>query len=440
MAGGEPCCCQTPACVCTDYCPYIIEITAPSAVAVRSPVGTCDGAPAVAEGQDDSWLVWMVAPPAGLGLSVRTMTGGSPQTTNWSVLNSVLVSGLSAGVGVMADYTNGDEFDPTITRVEISVGMSLYCEVEPPGNYATRPVLLAGITVVITQWRSGQWAPFLGLSSCNVSKSIAFYPATECQYNNARTCSYTPLGLGPGAYRYIQTPLTLNVSASTTSAEPWGTDTSASGGSLGTTLLGWANDIVDGISATFRITSRGNCLPPVECDCQTNLQGTQWLFSQGDLTRDCDWNTTAQDGDKSFQEWGSSPFYIYWDGGGSFFLERFDSGDYVAGIGGLVTERHTTEFGCTTIDGVPTWTVTITSECIQYNNVPNQTHRSIDTWVGRLLCYESCEDNYHAAGVPLPTGELVDVEYIGRWTETGYSECTPPARLAVSGRQIVAPC
>lgn len=193
------------------------------------------------------------------------------------------------------------------------------------------------------------------------------------------------------------------------------------------------------MTATFRITSRPSCRT-VECNCQTNLQGTAWTFSQGGLVRECAWSTNDQGGDNSFQEWGDSPYYIYWDGGGSFYLERFDPETYVTGIGGLVTERHITEFGCTEIDGVPTWTVTITSECFQYNDIPNQTHHSTDTWVGKLLCYESCEDNYHEAGTPLPIGELVDVEYIGRVTEFGYSECTPPARITVSGRQIVAPC
>lgn len=444
VAGSQACCCENPPppppCFCGEYCPYIIEITAPSEVAVRSPPGGCDGGTDFASADDDSWLVWMVAPPGGLGLSVGTMTGYAPQSTNWSAQNNVLVAGLAAGVQVEADYTDGDPWDPTITRVEISVGLSFYCEQEPGGAYATRPVVIAGIDVHIKQWRSGQWAPFLGLSAAGVTKSITFYPPTECQYTNERTCGYSIAGPGPANGRYIQTPLTLDVSGSTTSQGAWGQSGSATVGSLGTTLLGWADDIVDAISATFRITSRDNCEPPVACNCDASLGGMRVLLG----------NLKSYSVNPEYYEVGSSLVdFVYldfdqtvsWQGPFGFYEYTQLDRDGPTDGDGKCTRRlwyQRAELYCDVIDGVAQWFVLFTSFRDIYDEDGASTHRSYDEWAGKIDCFEACEDldNFIDEDEPVPMGEPYDIEYLGRTTETGYLECEPPPRLTIRLTQI----
>lgn len=442
VAADQDCCCPPPppprCWDCLDMCAYFIEITAPTELAVKSPAYQCVGSTGYGS---------VIVPYMLLGQwpdDIEPSTGNPTSFINNSysaAANYVPYQWLTASVSHNLTGRGVDPIDTgecgTFSDARFSSDAAIYCTVKcTPGQSSPFSVeLQVFINVILDstfQLNNGGSGYCQGFWNWNAS---ATFPLTStCESSSSRQCTPTE-----DEFQTLSTPVSFSASGATTSLGDYGPPTEFMFGDYGSTAKSIGESIREALTATFRITSRPSC-QTAECDCSTNLQGTSWLFSQGNLSRDCQWNTTDQDGDKSFQEWGSSPFYIYWDGNGSFYLERFDPDTYVTGIGGFTTERHTTEFVCTTIDGVPTWTVTITSECIRYNNVPTQTHHSIDTWVGKLLCYESCEDNYHAAGVPLPTGELVDVEYIGRWTETGYSECTPPSPLTVFGRQLVAPC
>lgn len=262
---------------------------------------------------------------------------------------------------------------------------------------------------------------------------------SEGTFDLNATCSSSPqkhCNVGyTEEFRFLDAPVEVTADKDTTTLGNYTstfTNTCA-GGDLSALALSIGESIRDELTATLNITSRPSC-QTVECSCNSlTIYGTAWTFSQGGLTREYAW------GDEQ-AEWGDSPYYIYWDGVGTFYLTRYDPDSYVTGIGGLMTEFHVVEFSCSTINGVPTWTATITSECFQYDNVPNQTHHSTDTWVGSIECYEACPDEWHGDGAPIPIGELVDVEYLGRTTEPGYSACDPPARVTVSGRQVIAPC
>jgi hypothetical protein len=186
--------------------------------------------------------------------------------------------------------------------------------------------------------------------------------------------------------------------------------------------------ILDGISYTFRITSRPNCLPPKDCDCEA-AEGTQWTFSDGTRTKTFFYQQQGE-------EWGESePYWWYWSGF-QLVYQTYDPDTYVTGVGGLMLTRHAVLPICDVIDGVPTWIVIVIAQCVRYNNVPQITHNTIDEWDATLQCIEGCEDEYRSAGEPVLSGELVDVEYIGRTTAAGTTECSPPARLGISVQQI----
>jgi hypothetical protein len=324
---------------------------------------------------------------------------------------------------VEADYTDGDPWDPTITRVEISVGLSFYCEQEPGGAYATRPVVIAGIDVHIKQWRSGQWAPFLGLSAAGVTKSITFYPPTECQYTNERTCGYSIVGPGPANARYIQTPLTLDVSGSTTSQGAWGQSGSATVGSLGTTLLGWADDIVDAISATFRITSRDNCLPVVDCDCESNTDGLKILFSEQPF-----FSFFLFDGDTELQTFSDLGAYytLFYQPSANDWVITYEQNNP---SNTELYYRITARIFCEAVPGgVPSpfrWYYSLESECFEWED-GSITKNTKETWVGHFNCEEDpCGTNGRAAGDLYPVGRPRDVVSLGRTTPEGYAACNP---------------
>jgi hypothetical protein len=244
----------------------------------------------------------------------------------------------------------------------------------------------------------------------------------QCQKIDELTCD----ALSPvDQQSNINTPLEFTLSAETTSFGDYD-------GRFYGSLQGPYEDLLDsvsnaGFSATFRITSRRSCVS-APCSCSA-AAGTEWTFSNG--TRSKTFTHGTDD-----VEWGGAPFYWSWDGVGYLVLEIFDPADYVPGLGGLVIERHTVQITCDTVDDVSTWMASVFSQCIQYDNVPQITHETYDEWAGVFECVPGCEDEHRAAGDHVLDGELVDVEYLGRSTAVGTTECTPPPRISISVKQI----
>lgn len=436
VAGADECCCENPpppACFCADLCSYDIELLSPAITSVRTPANDCLAFTFQTNTTSDFVDDWMFP---------DTDFGDFVPCTEAAGLVGVIkpVSVFSVARRWTGDFEAStwvyvllcEPSDPATEEAIVSIRVKLRMACDPTTEQLYVEVQSSAYV--------GDFDDESNRSSIVVSNYGFYRPPSTCLVPGKRICVTDPAPWFRTAF--LDTPLDITVRLDETSLGPYtlGLPGGEERGGSPNPFRAMFDSVVENTEFTFRITSRPSC-KTVECDCNAGrMQGTAWTFMQGDVTRECAWSTNEQGGDNSFQEWGDSPYYIYWSGTGYFYLERFGTGDYVAGIGGLVTERHTALFECTEIDGVPTWTVTIQSECIQYNEIPNQTHRSIDTWVGRLECYEACEDNYHTAGEPIPSGELVDVEYIERWTAPFYSECTPPARITLSGRQIVAPC
>lgn len=419
VATDQDCCCPPPppprCWDCLDSCSYFIEVTAPGALAVKSPPLNCGGPPGFCSQTTTGYLLSVEVPPK---YTDQAFAESSSQACSVPNAAPVILSArcFHYVIRLPAQRTELDEI-----ILVASIDVSVLCLT---GSTPT-PFAVDIESSVSVFWPFSS-VPGFGLSEWRASGRFDL-PST-CFVAPNRNCSNYA-----GQFRLLDTPVEFTANGTDTSLGAYQATFSQSTGSLAAEVEAIREDIRGQLTGTFRITSRPSC-QTVECSCNSlSIYGTAWTFSQGGLTREYAW------GDEQ-AEWGGSPYYIYWDGVGTFYLTRYDPDSYVTGIGGLMTEFHVVEFSCSTINGVPTWTATITSECFQYDNVPNQTHHSTDTWVGIIECYEACPDEWHGDGAPIPIGELVDVEYLGRTTEPGYSACDPPARVTVSGRQVIAPC
>lgn len=412
FATEQNCCCPPPppprCWDCLDLCYHFIEITSPGGLAVRSPALECG----ISRSCSDISASHQLSYP---------LPDGFTETYSFSS-SSACSEILTAGTGhTRFAYQDTNQVNDRFLSVYAAISVRVACVI---GRHPTPFILSIGANVFVSMYRGTNFEQ----GTSQWIGTAEFDLPSACQPNKAGLC-----GAYTGTFTTLDTPVEFTADGTTTSLGAYQAFSDESSGTSAAEVQEIRDAVRDVLTATFRITSRPSC-QTVECSCNSlTIYGTAWTFSQGGLTREYAW------GDEQ-AEWGDSPYYIYWDGVGTFYLTRYDPDSYVTGIGGLMTEFHVVEFSCSTINGVPTWTATITSECFQYNNVPNQTHHSTDTWVGSIECYEACPDEWHGDGAPIPIGELVDVEYLGRTTEPGYSACDPPARVTVSGRQVIAPC
>jgi hypothetical protein len=183
--------------------------------------------------------------------------------------------------------------------------------------------------------------------------------------------------------------------------------------------------ILDGISYTFRITSRPNCKPPVACDCNhVDLRGLIIDFAG-----------------RSF-EIGK---YVDEEVDGVRFVSGQNPSGYTVisetSAGGFPQDTTQIDMTCTESGG---WMVLMSTRCRR--RVDGQlVSDTTDQWAGVMQCSESCDGFYEAAsepglfqvrtaGEPIPLGEAQDVEYLGR--QSSAVECEPPARPTFSIRQV----
>jgi hypothetical protein len=327
----------------------------------------------------------------------------------FAVANTAVIKRPEAGViyGVLASV-----------RYEAKVR----CIMEDIFN-ASKMLLDVDAFVTVQNLNPESGAPFSLVRFRSKTVEISY---NECKKVGDKVCNNNDLYRKNATQKTIITPLEFTLSLETTSFGDYDQ-------TIDTRQFGPYEDLLQSVTdaefnATFRITSRPNCLPPKDCDCQA-AEGTQWTFSDGTRTKTFFYQ---QEGD----EWGDGePYRWYWSGF-QLVYQTYDPDTYVTGVGGLMLTRHVVLPICDVIDGVPTWIVIVNAQCVRYNNVQQITHDTTDEWDATLQCIEGCEDEYRSAGEPVLSGELVDVEYIGRTTAAGTTECSPPARLGISVQQI----
>jgi len=422
IGGSESCCCENPpppVCVCSDGCTLFAELSSPEDIAVKTAPRSC-------------------VPPFGEVLVSRTVPG-HPFTED---------------LGYGFDIWN-DPFQPPRKESRALLTGRSVVRVEKRGSWQREPggeleYLQARLTVVasvaigcgggdnpweieVRQIVDFDIFDFIEGTSTELASYFqysekVFSVPSDCFYGDlaGRVCldrRPTP----QDGLKFPQTPISVSISGRTVTI--FGQEHELAGGN-------WfgpgerpalVESEIDNFSAEFQITSRRSCVS-APCSC-TAAAGTEWTFSNG--TRSKTFTHGTDD-----VEWGGAPYYWSWDGVGYLVLEIFDPADYVPGLGGLVIERHTVQITCDTVDDVSTWMASVFSQCIQYDNVPQITHETYDEWAGVLECVPGCEDEHRAAGDPVLDGDLVDVEYLGRSTAVGTTECTPPPRISISVKQI----
>ena len=228
-------------------------------------------------------------------------------------------------------------------------------------------------------------------------------------------------------YRILDTPVEFSATASTTSLgayDGWGAFEYRGAGNLDGIAASIGDALKDALNATFRITSRPNCRPPVACDCQVDIRGlvidfTGRSFEIGKYVNE----ESADLRVVSVQ----SP-----DNGWSIVRETR--------AGGFPQDTTQIDLECTESG----WMALMTARCrrrVDGELVSDTT----DQWAGVMQCSESCDGFYDAdvgeglfqvrtAGEAIPLGEVQDVEYLGR--ESSAVECEPPARPTFSVRQV----
>jgi hypothetical protein len=431
IAGSQACCCENPpppVCVCADLCSYFIEVLTPVGVAVKSPAVDCtQSGPFTAEAIVPGWIFAQAEPPASLGLSLGSPIPGSTANyeTSASAYNNVASNfsgGLGAFVASVVDYTDGDDFDPSVVRVTVSADAYMYCDVTISGQFANSPALVARIAVYIAEWRNGQWETSETSAYTNI-KIVSTRPATEgCVHNYDRSCtddSLTPRP--PPNLIYMETPLTLTVDGGTSSIGAWQQFSAGGRGPKAAAFEEWANDILDAASATFRITSRPNCDSPIACECGPYLDGLllqfegvgYWIGTEVET-----WTDFSGEGEARRAYGTQASWTVVHDKTDGFNLAIFN--------------RRQLDIYCeTTVDG-PVWRALIRTYCYEDGAIGE------DVWMGRFDCYKTvCEDleKNRPLDQPIPQEEPVEVEYLGR-TYFGATDCTPPPRPFVRLEQV----
>ena len=435
LIGGSPaCCCENPpppVCVCPDMCSYFMAVLSPEEVAVKSPPIICGSALVVEKRERVNGHPF----PGDLGFGFEPyeeLDVVAMQDRIDSVAANL--SGFGSLAGVV--YKRGQwrrEFEvdgvglvEEYAILEMAISAIVRCSAADSAYMADVIVSAAFRVSGFSDAKGGRDSPIKTYYS---SKQITVPLPSFCLYSGRdhKTCLDQTIVPQDGL-RLLESPVEISVSEAT--ATILGDEHELVG------FGGWSGDgeisplvesAIADFSAEFRITSRRTCVS-APCSCSA-AYGTEWTFSDG--TRSKTFTHGIDD-----VEWGGSPYYFSWDGVGYMVLEIFDPEDYVTGLGGLVIERHTVQISCETIDDVSTWMASVFSQCIQYNNVPQITHETYDEWAGVFECVPGCEDEHRAAGDPVLDGDLVDVEYLGRSTAVGTTECTPPPRIAISVKQI----
>lgn len=396
IAGSQACCCENPpppVCYCPSFCSYFIEVLQPAPLAVKHSPVTCDVGGInqnASVGPVSDWLVGEAPPPAG-----HPATAASGPTP----ISSGGVSNITASAFMNAAVLSSVYYGPTLSRVA-QVYVEALVLVGCDDTYL--PIIEVFVRATASV-EDGYHTIF---------KNASLRPPVDCVAGSGtdRVCGDGRLS----GYNFMRTPITIDVTGTTCSIGPYSTSEVSAGPSAALNKT-WCEDILDNLSATFRITSRDNCLPPVACDCNVPLGGL--AIESLTIGR---WNL-GDDFDN-----GCGTYQLQ---SGNQFAIRVDDGQPDGGGGCLPTESiRQLDIYCQSVDGVPTWFALIRNTCLQ-RNAGAITHQATDTWLGKFLCYQQeCDDteNGRFAGDSIPQGEPVDIEYLGREVGFGLQECTPP--------------
>lgn len=324
---------------------------------------------------------------------------------------------LWASAGEAFSVTNFPEWCACTGYITFGISASFECIGYEDGPARYRLVIRTSYLVYQSnRWSDGSSSEYSGsrVKAIDITSS-------ECEVIGDRTLC----GVTDWRGKYISTPLEFTASWATTSLgdydgdEP---DTSDPWGFLpGFTEL--KNTLLDTSSVTFRITSRDNCLPVVDCDCESNTDGLKILFNFTPF-----FSYFLFDGDTELQTFSDLGAYytLFYQPSANDWVITYERNNL---SNTELYYRITARIFCEAVPGgVPSpfrWYYSLESECFEWED-GSITKNTKETWVGHFDCEEDpCGTNGRAAGDLYPVGLPRDVVSLGRTTPEGYAACNP---------------
>lgn len=424
VAGSQACCCENPpppVCYCPSFCSYFIEVVEPGLLAVRHAAVGCDAETInqnASVGPISSWIVGEAMPPSELPAS----------TADESPTSSSGVSNISASGFMNASVASGVRYGPNanpVGLVSCDVLVLVSCGSLFVGGNPFVPVVEVFVNARAYSLDNDESGfPDLG-GYYHISRYLISQPPVDCisGLGTDRVCGTGRLN----GYNFMQTPLTIEATGNTCSLGSYTTG-EVGAGPAASLLKAWCEEMLDNLSATFRITSRDNCLPPEDCSCSYNLSGLQLQFQGEVFTVGNEPNDIRG---RDSQRW------VYTDSTTSpniafeVFNESFTETYFLASATISCSPSADPE---TVADK---WLLTVSATCNTWDDDGNGGREIVEqttkTWVGEYECYEHCGDF-------TPSGSPIQMVLVSTVTTPGLGACDPgssPPTISVVGK---APC
>jgi hypothetical protein len=435
VAGSQTCCCENPpppfCWQCGDLCSYVMSVTEPAALQTSGRLGCGSGEQRY--GSTRTTFMFDSILPSGFsdypGVADGSFYGGNWNGSRgeawidpWPFGPRAFVEHGRYGTVTDPPYEPCDGPRPSSPdfRLVASVSASITCDPErtpTPHKVVIVAAVSCGLPASTDEkgiscggsWFWNAWAEFDLSSSCITAPS--------------RSC-----GGYPGQVRHFDTPATFVADGTTTSLGAYMATSTGSDGPMAAWCQSYGEALRDELSATFRITSRENCLPPKDCSCSYNLAGLLLQF-QGEVF-------TVGNEPNDIRGAGGVR-YVYTDSltSPNITFERFNES---------FTETYflaSATISCSPSADPETvadkWLLTVSATCFTWEDDGNGGREIVEqttkTWVGEYECFENC-------GRFTPGGAPILMLLVSTVTTPGLGACDPgtsPPIISVVG---YAPC
>ena len=442
VAGSQTCCCENPPpaeCWCPDLCSYYFEVTSPSAVAIKSPTVNCPGSGGFPAVVVTEWLFpgisylpgWVICGSTVVPVYSQAYYNSQTNNSGFTMVN------FSA---ILCDPE--DKYHHVAVSGRASMIFGCY---DSDGNYTG---YLNDTPAVAVYWRvtaeERDLAPrggyFVAISDAFAGAGKTVYPSTFCQYNLARSCGPPILAIPPGnsippnGLRYINTPLTLELSRSSVSvngsAQSLGPENSGSYGLSSPSIADFVSEIADAFTTTFRITSRPSCRS-VPADCDVPLEGNRIIYFGTATDRDFVLGTpksTTTGVQANDLIWN----YDHFGGAAGTTADPWVfNAKLVRDADNRTIEEHNVELFCgldeSVSPAVSRWYIREYTYC-----TPEFGQQTTGQWIGTVESYSASNDcNGIAVGDPVPIGSP-DYEEVDGYPVVDFGDpCVPPAPIGL---------
>ena len=417
VAADQGCCCPPPPperCWCEGSCSYFIAVVNPSPVATISPAGQCDAR--TQSVVSSSSVLQGIVPVTNPEQFPANLNRTSAASYNYGDVGGQLGAAVGSIINGSPDFSPPEAGN--LFYAQADAGINIRCSYDGNGD----PFYFAHITI-------GALAEFYTPDSPGVASISRWGRYFEGTLSIPATCLISPdRSCYPSTQEIlrINAPLTITVNGDGTTSLGNLTlvvDGGAAFPDQGPHAEAAVDAIMGGLSYTFRITSRDNCLPVVDCDCESNTDGLKILFSEQPF-----FSFFLFDGDTELQTFSDLGAYytLFYQPSANDWVITYEQNNP---SNTELYYRITARIFCEAVPGgVPSpfrWYYSLESECFEWED-GSITKNTKETWVGHFNCEEDpCGTNGRAAGDLYPVGLPRDVVSLGRTTPEGYAACNP---------------